>query len=406
MGNLSARKKSSQARFHPKTSDHHGFRLAPDHHGFRLTPSVLRTVVGGVIFLHLLLYVKMKSRLMSSENSPVDLSTPRRNGITTVPFIVSLTKCGDESYMEGAAVLKYSIHQASIHGNMGGKYDYKMFAVYHPDASDCARELEDLGFKVFERQTPVKVEDIRGEVLRQKIENNGCCGSKELIKLEAYTFTDFPIVVHVDLDVLILKPLDILFDAMLEQSGDLTKYKDSLDVMWPGRPLPHKVNAFFTRDFGMIKYHRKYKPVQGGFLVLRPDNKVYKELVEIVKTGDFDERGGWGNKIGLFYGSMTIQGKFSQWIRCVAVTKCNRILCSVVLRLLPQVCCLITTITSILISRLISIGVSITRCQISPVTTTKKIHQSLASVEREKKIARTAGFGLWLISKLFTLPIA
>lgn len=68
----------------------------------------------------------------------------------------------------------------------------------------------------------------------------------------------------------------------------------------------------------MVKYQRKIKPVQGGFLVLRPSMQVYEELVNIVKKGDFAENTGWWaegkGQTGLFYGSMTIQGK-----RCCGV---------------------------------------------------------------------------------------
>jgi len=58
----------------------------------------------------------------------------------------------------------------------------------------------------------------------------------------------------------------------------------------------------------MVGPSRKYKPVQGGFLVLRPDMAVYQEFVEIVKKGDFRQKGGWGGIVGPFYGSMTFQG--------------------------------------------------------------------------------------------------
>ena len=33
----------------------------------------------------------------------------------------------------------------------------------------------------------------------------------------------------------------------------------------------------------MVPPSRKNKPVQGGFLVLRPDMNVYKEFVDIIK---------------------------------------------------------------------------------------------------------------------------
>ncbi len=55
--------------------------------------------------------------------------------------------------------------------------------------------------------------------------------------------------------------------------------------------------------------HKKYKPVlQGGFLVLRPDMKVYQDYVNIIREGDFRKGSGWGGATGVFYGSMTFQG--------------------------------------------------------------------------------------------------
>jgi hypothetical protein len=58
----------------------------------------------------------------------------------------------------------------------------------------------------------------------------------------------------------------------------------------------------------MVRGGRKYKPVQGGFLVTRPSMEVYNKFVSIVKEGDFRENGGWGGVGGFFYGAMTFQG--------------------------------------------------------------------------------------------------
>ena len=261
----------------------------------------------------------------------------------TVGFAITVTGCGAESLIDAAAVLKHSIHLASVHGNLGGRYDYTMYAIYHPDGEKCALPLQDLGYVLVRRETPVKVEDIEGEFLRTRIRSNGCCGEKELVKLEAYTFVQHPIVVHLDLDVLVLKPLDPLFDWMIQNPNDGKTDHDVSDLhaMWPEKDLPPRVNAFFTRDCKSKKSDpcgigamvivsddllnvfslsilltdnmiddvtRKYKPVQGGFLVLRPDVNVYNEFVSIIKKGDFQEDTGWGGILGMFYGCMTFQG--------------------------------------------------------------------------------------------------
>jgi hypothetical protein len=168
----------------------------------------------------------------------------------TIGWAVSITGCGADSITEGAAVLKHSIHLTTVHGPMGGRYDYKMYAIYHPEGEKCARTLETLGYTLVKRETPVAVADIKGDFLRERIQKNGCCGEKEFIKLEAYTLTDHPIIVHMDLDTLILKPMDSLFDWMLVEGGELKSTYDTSDIplMWPDQEKPKKINAFVTRD--------------------------------------------------------------------------------------------------------------------------------------------------------------
>lgn len=182
---------------------------------------------------------------------------PKKNNdtteTTTIGFAVTITGCGKDPITEGAAVLKHSIHLASVHGNLGGKYDYKMYAIYHPSGIKCAKTLESLGYTLVERETPVAVKDIEGDYLRSKIEKNGCCGEKELVKLEAYTLTQHLVVVHLDLDTLILQPLDGVFDWML--AGNQAQSFDASNIaqQWPNDEIPKKINAFFTRDCKLRK---------------------------------------------------------------------------------------------------------------------------------------------------------
>ena len=114
-----------------------------------------------------------------------------------------------------------------------------------PHAEVCALPLKELGYTLLKRDTPVAVADIEGEFLRSKIEMNGCCGEKELIKLEAYTLVDYPIVVHLDLDVLVLKPLDSLFDLMLGRPVDAAVQAEIF--MWKDKPAIRTIDAFFQQ---------------------------------------------------------------------------------------------------------------------------------------------------------------
>ncbi|KAL3939094.1 MAG: hypothetical protein SGBAC_006117 [Bacillariaceae sp.] len=263
----------------------------------------------------------------ASESSAVyaslnNTSTPSSSVETiVVGWAVTITGCGSDAIEDGAAVLKHSIHSTSIHGRGKGKYDYKLYAIYHPEGEACALTLKDLGYELIRRETPVAVKDIEGKFLRKKIESNGCCGAKELIKLESYTLMDHPVVVQLDLDVIVLKPMDALFDLML--ADDDSSDPSNVPIMWPNEPIPETINAFFTRDCKalqmpsciqampwsdhLIAPERPYKAVQGGFLVLRPDMAVYSEFVDIIKKG-IQKPGGWGGLVGPFYGFMTIQG--------------------------------------------------------------------------------------------------
>lgn len=228
---------------------------------------------------------------------------------TTIGFVVTVTDCGDNPDLpfpitEGAAVLRHSIHRTSIHGTLGGKYDYRLYAVYHPNAEACVQKLSKLGYTLLKRDTPVRVEEIRGDFLREKIGENGCCGEKELIKFEALRLTQHAAVVVLDLDVLILKPLDVLFDLILDHVHPPTNERH---LQWPDVHIPDDIWLLYTNDYAMVNPYRKLKPIQGGFVVLRPNRTIYEEIMEIVREGDYRDRG-WGGVTGKFWGSMTFQG--------------------------------------------------------------------------------------------------
>jgi hypothetical protein len=92
----------------------------------------------------------------------------------TVAYAVSITGCGSDPLSEGAAVLAHSIHQASVRFSAANaRYDYKMYAIVHPNGMECGSQLAELGYTVLKRETPVAVKDIQGEFLRTHIEANG-----------------------------------------------------------------------------------------------------------------------------------------------------------------------------------------------------------------------------------------
>jgi hypothetical protein len=178
-----------------------------------------------------------------------------------------------------------------------------MFAFIHPSAISCSSIFTSLGYQTIITETPVNVSDIRGDFLRERVVKSGCCGEKEYIKLYSYTLTHFPIVVHLDLDSLVLQPLDELFNAMLYTNT-------SLPAVMFGRPLPHpnQLHAFFTRDYNMVNLNHPHVGVQGGFLIVKPSVSAFEEYRQVILEGDFVEGVGWKGKYGGYFGAQQIQG--------------------------------------------------------------------------------------------------
>lgn len=247
------------------------------------------------------------------------------NSKATIGYAITVSGCpkGDATrgdfgagITDGAAVLLHSIHVNSIRNPTSGSvYDYKMYALVHPEAEHCARPtLEPLGYKILIRDVPVPLKYIEGEFLREKVPNNGCCGEKEFVKLHAYNLVDHPAVVHLDLDTLVLKPMDKLFDVIIDgiptegNGGVEVAFGDSINS-FSADSATKQIDAFFTRDYNMAHRGMKHVGVQGGFLVLRPSLLVFAEFAAIIRKGDFRSNGGWGGLgFGPFYGSMTFQG--------------------------------------------------------------------------------------------------
>lgn len=154
------------------------------------------------------------------------------------------------------------------------------------------------------RQTPVDLADIRGDFLREDIAKNGCCGAAELLKLYAWTMTKYHRVVHLDMDSLVLANMDELF----EYDADLV----------------------YTCDEFMRNDQTNVCPVQGGFLLVRPDRKVFDELIDVVVQGDFRDASGWGGTgIGWWWGGATIQGKLTFNVYAYSWTLCGASLCCI-----------------------------------------------------------------------------
>ncbi len=250
--------------------------------------------------------VQIKSANLHSD----ELFDPRADMVPA--YVASLIKCKQGSsvtgFLDAAIILRHSIHKNSIHNPKGsGKYSYKMYAIVHEDCKEFAPVLRKVGYETIIRDTPIDRRKIKGEAYRQSVENAMCCGSAEFIKMYAYTLEKHPAVAHFDLDKIILKPMDDLFDAMIftNDSEIGKRARSKLDLEWKEDQtnLPERIDAFFTRDYTSSWPWKKIAGVQGGFLVLRPSQNAFDQYMNIILEGNytmgFNNECGWG---GLGFG--------------------------------------------------------------------------------------------------------
>lgn len=250
----------------------------------------------------------------------------------SVAYVVTITGCGGSEkdlkrgygvqqamalVVQGAGVLSHSVHLAHV----TSKYDYTMYAIVHPSAAQCSMGLSALGYTTLIRNTPFDRENINNEYFRSVVDGASCCGAKEYIKLYAYTLVEHEVAVVMDLDSLILKPFDIMFDAMLSSSSLSSEISSTVPIH---RGIHHNsarttnststndvdgIGAFFTRDYNMIgEGNEEFAGVQGGFLMVRPSERVFQEYIDIVLEGNYIENRGWGGKYGWAFGGAQIQG--------------------------------------------------------------------------------------------------
>ena len=179
--------------------------------------------------------------------------------------------------MDGAAILAESVLRAR------SQYEMEMVALVLPEVVSSRAPLQKLGYRIIERPKPVRNEEIRGP-LKDQIEKGGCCGSDELLKLEMFRLHEYWRVVALDMDSMVLRN----FDELLGTDRQMLYTTDPMMD-------PAGIN--------------RHPPFQGGFFIVRPSEKVFDDIVEIVRRGDFGGGLGWEkSRIGHHYGGATIQG--------------------------------------------------------------------------------------------------
>lgn len=242
---------------------------------------------------------------------PRSSNTKQQEEPIRIAHVISLITCHRADRVQGfrdaLVILRHSIHQNSIHSHPNSKYSYQMYALVHADGG-CDVQLpllRQLGYIPLVKETPVDISSItNNEWYKNHVEGENCCGSKEFMKLYAYTLMEHPIVVHWDLDVVVLKPMDDLYDAMLYDK-DSNRGKVARGRLHIQRPqyqeLPDRIDAFITRDVTSGAPWEAVQAVQGGFVVARPSMEHFEMYRQFILEANYTKgRGpasGWGGMV-------------------------------------------------------------------------------------------------------------
>ena len=85
---------------------------------------------------------------------------------------------------------------------------------------------------MIERDLPFGLGEIANQDYARAVVTNGCCGHLELLKLFAWSLTEYEWVVHLDMDSFVLKPMDELF-----RTKNVSLFYTRDYNMAPGRPV-------------------------------------------------------------------------------------------------------------------------------------------------------------------------
>ena len=193
-------------------------------------------------------------------------------------------------------------------------YDFELVAIVHPSVTKARAKFEwltahGMPWRVLERPLPINVSAIPNKMYRERLPKSGCCGEKELLKLWAFSLTEYHRVLHLDMDSLILNSMDELFEDPMDclYTEDWLMASKVL-LLKTNSQCPHLLPRSF-RTSTLLSHEildskgTKVAPAQGGFLLLRPSLDLFSELQAIVQEGDWRGGAGWGGSgIGFFYG--------------------------------------------------------------------------------------------------------
>lgn len=132
--------------------------------------------------------------------------------------------------------------------------------------------------------------------------------------------------IHLDIDTLLLQPIDDIWDAMLDPNKGKVLQTEPSSLY---QPNGEHINFMFTRDYAMgstiISSNETDRHqittkwgVQGGFFVVEPSQWTLAQIIRTVMAGQYSPVKGWSREgYGGYWGAAQIQGLLSYIYRPV-----------------------------------------------------------------------------------------
>lgn len=263
-----------------------------------------------------------------------DLPSDWQQPTIKIAYAITISKCDSlqNSALQSAPLLAHHVRAMSHRQGSSGrssvsKYDHQLYAFASKTQvlSVCVDMLERFGYTVLLLDIPISEERITNQFYKDKLLSNGCCGAHEFLKLYAYTLTNYPVVIHLDLDTMLLQPLEDVIDFFVHPADETLA---KLQIMRPPSGSAGTIQAMFTRDYHqavagfkkIVPYSNV--PIQGGFFAVRPNMTVYNELIDIIHQANYTDLG-WGGVMNSVecWGDPQIQGLLGYYYSFVERTQ-------------------------------------------------------------------------------------
>jgi hypothetical protein len=253
---------------------------------------------------------------LGSSDLPSDIQQP----IIKIAYAITISKCESlqNNALQAAPLMAHHVramsHRRGSSSSNVSKYDHHLYAFASKTQveSVCVDMLERFGYTVLLLDIPISEERITNQFYKERLSSNGCCGAHEFLKLHAYTLTNYPVVIHLDLDTMLLQPLEDVIDFFIHPADETLA---KLQIMRPPGGSAGTIQAMFTRDYQQVVTGFKKMvpytnvPVQGGFFAVRPNMTVFDELIAIIHQANYTHLG-WGGVMNSAecWGDPQIQG--------------------------------------------------------------------------------------------------